>query len=112
MKSSISISQIGALLTHFLHRFHVLVFVLTVVGGLSVATFMLNQTLSSNTDIPNSQSTAVFDQKTMERVKNSAKRRVKLSRLRYRQEGQTRLPAHDTYWLNTASYARYGTTNR
>ncbi|QQS22008.1 hypothetical protein IPM09_00410 [Candidatus Saccharibacteria bacterium] len=73
MKSSISISQIGALLTHFLHRFHVLVFVLTVVGGLSVATFMLNQTLSSNTDIPNSQSTAVFDQKTMERVKKLSK---------------------------------------
>lgn len=72
MKSSINLGQIGTYISRFFHRFHVIVFVLTIAGSLSVATFMLNQTLSAET-APDSQSTATFDKDTMKRIEGLSK---------------------------------------
>jgi hypothetical protein len=72
MKTSIGINQVGAYITRFLHRFHVVIFVLTIVGGLSVATFMLNRTLGAEAPLSEETSSS-FDTKTMERVKQLSK---------------------------------------
>ena len=71
MKSSISLSALARSIPHFLHRFHVMIFVLFVVGGLSVVTLLLNfvvtnRTASTGTD--SSQSN--FDTTTIEKVRS------------------------------------------
>lgn len=56
----------------FLHRFHVVIFVITVLGGLAVMMFFLNNTLVLSTTDDGYTSTsndASFDQATIERIK-------------------------------------------
>jgi hypothetical protein len=69
MKTSINFRQISTQLSHLLHRFHVVLFALIAVGGLSAATFLLNQTLSSSSVTNNTKTSPAFDTATMERVK-------------------------------------------
>lgn len=54
-------------MTRFLHRYHVLIFTIFVLGGLSVATFMLYR---ATTEAQSATSTApsTFDQKTIDRI--------------------------------------------
>lgn len=56
----------------FLHRFHVVIFVITVLGGLAVMMFFLNNTLVLSTTRDGYTSTsndASFDQTTIDRIK-------------------------------------------
>ena len=46
MKADLSLPQLTAAMSRFLHRYHVVIFVLTVVGGLALANFMLNQAIN------------------------------------------------------------------
>lgn len=63
-------SQLSHVVSRFLHRFHITLFVVLVVGGLSVATLMLNKaiTMQAN-DLPATPSQG-FDESTMTKIQN------------------------------------------
>lgn len=67
MKSDLSLQQVNRGVVHFLHRYHVLIFTFFVLGGLSVATFMLYR---ATTEAQSTTSTtpSTFDQKTIDRI--------------------------------------------
>lgn len=73
MKQSITISPkaIKKAVFTFLHRFHVVLFVFFVLGGLAVVVLMLNNTIIASGDpgdyTPPTNSTA-FDQATIDRI--------------------------------------------
>ena len=67
MKSDVSLQQITREISHFLHRYHVLIFTVFVLGGLSIATFLLYQVTTSKSSTTNTKPTG-FDQKTIERI--------------------------------------------
>lgn len=70
MKSSSPLTQLVQSISWFLHRFHVIIFVLFVVGGLSIATLLLNLVITNNTlnvDPPTQDS---FDTATIERLRD------------------------------------------
>lgn len=69
MNGSLSLSQITVSLSKFLHRFHVILFALIVIGGLSAATFMLYGAIASSsaTNEPAVSSNS-FDQKTIDKI--------------------------------------------
>lgn len=65
---NIELSAIGPLFSKLLIRFHVVIFVLIVVGGLAVVIFLLNQTIIRATDISSADQTmsSGFDRTTIE----------------------------------------------
>ncbi|MEO8691831.1 MAG: hypothetical protein ABI397_03550 [Candidatus Saccharimonas sp.] len=69
---SIQLSQIPRAISHFLHRYHVVVFACIVLGGLSITTLMLYKTIatpdSTMSGAPAS-SADHFDQDTIEKIK-------------------------------------------
>jgi hypothetical protein len=67
MKSDLSLQQISRGITLFLHRYHVLIFTIFVLGGLSVATFMLYQATTA-AQSSSSPAPTGFDQKTIDRI--------------------------------------------
>jgi hypothetical protein len=69
MKQGISMTQLIKSLSHFLHRYHVLIFVLTVIGGLSLATFMINQAINTSSEAAPIETNESFDKETMEKIK-------------------------------------------
>jgi hypothetical protein len=72
-QSSISLTQIKSGVLQFLHRYHVLLFVLTAIGGLSLATFMINQTINGPADTTIQSTNESFDKETMDKVKSLRK---------------------------------------
>lgn len=70
--NAISIISIRKAISHFLGRFHVVIFVVIVLGGLSLAVLRLNNVLASSTDsgdyTPKS-SNSEFDKATIDRIK-------------------------------------------
>lgn len=69
MKQGIDIAQLQKKTVQFLHRYHVIIFVLTVIGGLSLATFMINQSITDTTTDQPAATTQNFDQDTMNKIK-------------------------------------------
>ncbi len=68
MKSDLSLPQLTSSLSRFLHRYHVVLFVLTVVGGLALANFMINQAINEKPiDQPQAVSSS-FDKETMDKI--------------------------------------------
>ena len=61
MKSSISISQISDGIVHFIRRFHVLIYTLTVVIGVTVAVFQLNGLITEQSPTDNGGGKPTFD---------------------------------------------------
>ncbi|QQG51040.1 MAG: hypothetical protein HZB75_00830 [Candidatus Saccharibacteria bacterium] len=72
MNMNISLDSIKKMFATFLHRFHVIIFVVIVLGGVAAAIFVLNNivVLSSDTSEYTQTTGATFDQETIERVKN------------------------------------------
>lgn len=70
MKSSLNLSTITDALSHFLHRFHVVIFTLFVIGGLALATFMFYQTIMSATVAELTTTNNGFDTKTIKAITN------------------------------------------
>lgn len=62
-------NQLTKTVSHFLHRYHVLIFAIVAIGGLSFATFRLYSIINAAAvpDAPQTQST--FDQATIEKIK-------------------------------------------
>jgi hypothetical protein len=71
--SSLSLIQIKTTVLHFLHRYHVLLFVLIAIGGLSVATFLINQAINQPIEQTNQSATDTFDQDTMDKIEKLRK---------------------------------------
>lgn len=69
MKLDMNPTQLTRSFSRFFHRFHVLIFVVFVIGGLSTATFLLSQALTapSSADTTNT-SPAGFDKTTIEKI--------------------------------------------
>lgn len=61
--------QIAKSVSQFLHRFHVILFVLLVVGGLATATFLLFEIVNNNTPPEPIPSTSSFDQETIDKIR-------------------------------------------
>lgn len=69
MKSDLSLSQLSTTLAQLLHRYHVILFSLLVLGGLSVATFMLYGIITkSPSDMSASSTSSSFDQTTIKKI--------------------------------------------
>lgn len=71
MKNSPDISQLGTVVGHFFRRYHVVLFVLTVVVGVSAAIFLLNGLVTASNTMQENispETTASFDKKTIERI--------------------------------------------
>ena len=73
MNISISADSIKKFIINSLHRYHVVLFVIIVLGGLAVMVFFLNLVLirSSESDgYTSSSNNASFDQQTIDRIKD------------------------------------------
>lgn len=69
--SSVSLTQITATVSRFLHRYHIILFALIVLGGLSVATYMLYSTATATAPSDAAAaSSGTFDKATMKKVQN------------------------------------------
>lgn len=68
--NSLDIHDISRAITRRLYRFHVVIFVVVVVGGMAVTMFMLTQTISRATDTSHTAATAPkgFDEDTIKRL--------------------------------------------
>lgn len=69
---NISLTTIKNMITRFLARFHVVIFVVTIIGSLAGVVLLLNNviiTSSESGDYTPNSSSAVFDQATIDRVK-------------------------------------------
>lgn len=73
---NLSLSQLSSAMSKFLHRFHVLIYLFTVVIGVSIAIFMLNQLIAGSPEAePAPTPSAAFDEATIKRIEefNTAK---------------------------------------
>lgn len=67
----ISLASIKKGFTHFIGRFHVVIFVIVVLGGLTVIIFLLNNVILTSSDSTGYTPTGVsadFDQTTIDRI--------------------------------------------
>lgn len=67
----ISLTSLKKTITNTLHRYHVIIFTIFVLGGLTVVVFLLNNIIIKSGDSSNYavDTTAGFDKKTIERIK-------------------------------------------
>lgn len=67
---AISLSQITSPISRILKRFHLIFYALTIVVGISVATFMLNKIIfhTGPPEQPPKTPTNAFDQETIDRI--------------------------------------------
>lgn len=68
MKADINIQQLSKTISHFLHRYHVILFVLSVIGGLALATFMINQSINERSADQPATGIEKFDATTIEKI--------------------------------------------
>lgn len=68
MKIDFSPKQIIHAFSHFMHRYHVIVFAVVVVGGLSIATFLLYQAATTAASPTTQPSATNFDKTTISRI--------------------------------------------
>lgn len=72
MKSSFLLKLVTRAFSHFVSRFHVILYTLTIVAGVSIAVFMLNNliSISQNTDAVSTPSLTIAEEETMKRIDN------------------------------------------
>lgn len=71
MISSVSINSIGPWFSNTLRRYHVIIFALTIVVGISVAVFFLNNLIGRPAEtIETPVANSSFDKKTIDRIQN------------------------------------------
>lgn len=68
MKIDPSLKQAIRTFSHFMHRYHVTLFVIVVLGGLSVATFLLYQVATAAASPDSKVPATSFDKATIERI--------------------------------------------
>lgn len=68
---NLSLDTIKQNIFSFLHRFHVVIFVIVVLGSVATGIFVLNTIIirsSDTTDAPTGSNSATFDQATIKRI--------------------------------------------
>ncbi len=61
--------RLAQVASHFLYRYHIVLFVLIVIGSLAIATFLLNSAMSpAPISSPETSKTSSFDTKTMDKI--------------------------------------------
>jgi hypothetical protein len=69
---NISFTSIKRILSNILHRFHITIFVLVVLGSLAVIVLLLNNIIITSSDpgdyVPSGSNPSSFDQATIERI--------------------------------------------
>ncbi len=73
MKLDFTPRQIAKIFSRTFHRYHVMIFVLTVLGGLSVATLLLYQTILQTNEVDPNVINQQFDEETIEKIKSFKK---------------------------------------
>lgn len=70
MATEVSTSQLLHGYSRFLHRYHVVIFVVVALGGLALVVFLLNQTIQISSDTTTATETPIagFDQTTITRL--------------------------------------------
>ncbi len=68
MQTDLNPKELLVAVSHFLHRYHVLIFVLVVLGGLSGATFLLYQTVISAQTSEETPASTTFDKQTIKKL--------------------------------------------
>lgn len=68
MKIDFSTKQIIRAFSHFMHRYHVILFAVFVVGGLSVATLLLYRAATSPTSSSSKDIASSFDKTTINKI--------------------------------------------
>lgn len=71
MNSDLSLAALGRASSKFLHRYHIILFVIIAFGGLAVTTFLLNTTISKASEAAPPQPTNGIDQTTIKKSSNS-----------------------------------------
>ena len=73
MGSNITLSSIGKAISQFLHRFHIMLFTLTVLVGFAAIIYLLNGTINAATNTSNIEVTPVrkFDQATIKSLQQN-----------------------------------------
>lgn len=68
----ISTASIKKTASRILHRYHVVIFVVVVLGGLAVIVLLLNDiiTQSGSTGVPANNQSSTFDQATIDRIED------------------------------------------
>lgn len=70
---NVSLDSVKKLITAFLHRFHIVIFVIVTLGGLALVIFLLNNTIvmssQSNGYTPTAND-ASFDQTTIKKIQD------------------------------------------
>lgn len=64
----LGLSKITYTLSHFLHRFHVTLFVTLAVGSLSIVALFLNQAVTQETADNSTAPKSTFDKATMDKI--------------------------------------------
>lgn len=71
MQQSLNLTQLLKSASQILHRYHVMIFVLTVIGGLSLATFMINRAINTaTTEQQTVETVGGFDKETMHKIES------------------------------------------
>ncbi len=66
---NINFKQLTTQAVQFLHRYHVVIFTFFAIGGLAIATFMLNIAISGSSSSEPPTAAQRFDAETMEKIK-------------------------------------------
>jgi len=67
---SLNLSQLTRAISTFLHRFHITLFMVFVIGGLSLVTSFLNQAITKQDSGISAPSQEPFDKPTMDKISN------------------------------------------
>lgn len=67
MESEVKYKQLRPL-WDFLHRYHIVLFVVVALGSLAAATFFLSRTIAQSSQVSSSQTATGFDQGTIKKI--------------------------------------------
>lgn len=70
MKQDLSLTALTHGLSRLLHRYHIIIFTLVVVGGLAAATFALYEELNAPADQTSTPTATKFDTATMKKIES------------------------------------------
>ena len=70
MKTNVNAQQLVGSISKFFHRYHVLIFVIFVMGGLATATFFLSQTMTPAASTDQSAAQAGFDKAAIKKIES------------------------------------------
>ena len=69
MKNSPSVNELGSIIARFIHKHHVTLYAMTIVIGVSVAVFFLNDLIAKSNATDGAQPTVTrFDKNTIDRI--------------------------------------------